>query len=81
MLPVDEIFELVIDSAFVGMRKPEPGIYELTLERLGVAGERCLFIDDFLHNCEAAQAFGISTVHYVSNEQAIPEIEAALAAE
>ena len=34
MLPVDEIFELVVDSAFVGMRKPEPEIYELTLERL-----------------------------------------------
>jgi epoxide hydrolase-like predicted phosphatase len=80
MLAVDEIFELVVDSAFVGMRKPDPGIYELTLERLGVAGERCVFIDDFAHNCEAAQAFGISTVHYVSNEQAIPEIEAALAA-
>ena len=36
MLPeLDEIFELVVDSGFVGMRKPEPGIYELTLERLG----------------------------------------------
>ena len=32
---LDEIFELVVDSAFVGMRKPEPGIYELTVERLG----------------------------------------------
>ena len=32
---IDEIFEVVVDSAFVGMRKPEPGIYELTLERLG----------------------------------------------
>ena len=36
MLPVDEIFELVVDSAFVGMRKPDPRIYELTLERLGL---------------------------------------------
>ena len=35
MLPVDEIFEFVVDSAFVGMRKPEPAIYELTIERLG----------------------------------------------
>ena len=36
MLPeIDEIFEVVVDSGFVGMRKPEPGIYELTLERLG----------------------------------------------
>ena len=78
MLPVDEIFELVVDSAFVGMRKPDPGIYELTLERLGVAGERCLFIDDFAHNCEAAREFGITAVHFVSNEQAIAEVEAAL---
>ena len=36
-LPVDEIFDVVVDSAFVGMRKPEPRIYEITLERLGVA--------------------------------------------
>src|SRR4029077_17406064 len=44
MLPVDEIFEVVVDSAFVGMRKPEPGIYELTLERLGgVDAEVALF--------------------------------------
>lgn len=78
MLPVDEIFELVVDSAFVGMRKPDPGIYELTLERLGVAGERCLFIDDFAHNCEAAREFGITAVHFVSNDQAIAEVEAAL---
>ena len=78
MLPVDEIFELVVDSAFVGMRKPDPGIYELTLERLGVTGERCLFVDDFEHNCEAAAAFGMATVQFVSNDQAIPEIEEAL---
>ena len=39
MLPVDELFELVVDSAFVGMRKPDPAIYELTLERLGVPAE------------------------------------------
>ena len=40
MLPVDEIFGVIVDSAFVGMRKPEPEIYELTVERLGGAGER-----------------------------------------
>ena len=40
MLPVDEIFELVVDSAFVGMRKPDAEIYELTLERLGITGPR-----------------------------------------
>jgi putative hydrolase of the HAD superfamily len=78
-LPVDEIFELVVDSGFVGMRKPEPEIYELTLERLGgVAPENCLFIDDADVNCEAAENLGMAAVHYRSNEQAIPEIREAL---
>ena len=80
MLPVDEIFELVVDSAFVEMRKPEPEIYEITLERLGgVAAERCLFIDDIEVNCEAARELGMSAVHYRDSEQAISEIRQALA--
>lgn len=78
MLPVDEIFELVVDSAFVGCRKPEPEIYELTLERIGLPGEACLFIDDLPHNCDAARAAGMSTVHFRDNEQAIAEIRAAV---
>ena len=40
MLPVDEIFETVVDSGFVGCRKPESKIYALTLERIGAAGRR-----------------------------------------
>jgi putative hydrolase of the HAD superfamily len=79
MLPVDEIFELVVDSAFVGCRKPESEIYELTLERLGGVGpERCLFIDDADVNCEAAAKLGMAAVRYQANEQAIPEIRAVL---
>jgi putative hydrolase of the HAD superfamily len=78
MLPVDEIFEVVVDSAFVGARKPEARIYELTSTRIGVAAERCLFIDDMAPNCEGARAVGMSAVHFESNEQAIPEIRAAL---
>ena len=79
-LPVDEIFEVVVDSAFVGMRKPEPAIYELTLERLGggIAAADCVFLDDLEPNCEAAAALGMRAVRYESNEQAIPAIEAAL---
>ena len=46
MLPVDEIFEIVVDSGFVGCRKPEARIYEMTLERLGLPAEACLFVDD-----------------------------------
>jgi putative hydrolase of the HAD superfamily len=79
MLPVDEIFELVVDSAFVGCRKPESEIYELTLERLGgVTPGSCLFIDDADVNCEAAAKLGMAAVHYQQNDQAIPEIREAL---
>jgi epoxide hydrolase-like predicted phosphatase len=79
MLPVDEIFELVIDSGFVGMRKPEPQIYELTLEFLDdTPAEDCLFIDDNEVNCATARELGMSTVHYQHNDQAIAEIRDAL---
>jgi putative hydrolase of the HAD superfamily len=79
MLPVDEIFEVVVDSGFVGCRKPDPEIYEITLERLdGVPAEECLFIDDVDVNCAAARDLGMASVHYQHNDQAIPEIRAAL---
>lgn len=80
-LPVDEIFEFVVDSAFVGMRKPDPAIYELTVERLGdgIAPGECLFVDDVEVNIEAARGLGMTAVHFRANEQAIPEIRAALA--
>ena len=79
MLPVDEIFELVVDSAFVGLRKPDPAIYELTLERLGgPAPAECLFVDDIEHNVDAARELGMSAVQYREPEQAISEIRAAL---
>jgi epoxide hydrolase-like predicted phosphatase len=79
-LPVDEIFSVVVDSAFVGMRKPEREIYELTLERIGdgIRAEECVFVDDVDVNCDAARELGMVAVHYVSPEQAIAEIEAAV---
>ncbi|MEJ7875083.1 MAG: HAD family phosphatase [Solirubrobacterales bacterium] len=87
MLPVDEIFELVVDSAFVGMRKPEPEIYHLTLERLRAHDpadlgdldfSECLFVDDIEVNCAAARELGIQAVRFESNDQALAEIRAAL---
>jgi epoxide hydrolase-like predicted phosphatase len=73
---VDDIFEVIVDSAFVGMRKPDPEIYRLTIERLGdgLRPEECLFVDDVEVNCDAAAALGMSVVHYVDNETAIPAI-------
>jgi putative hydrolase of the HAD superfamily len=79
MLPVDEIFEVIVDSAHVGTRKPEPEIFELTLERLGeAAASECIFVDDTDVHCEAARKLGMTAVHFESNEQAIGEIEEAL---
>jgi putative hydrolase of the HAD superfamily len=80
---LDEIFELVVDSAFVGMRKPERRIYELTLARLGdgLRGEECLFVDDIEVNCEGARALGMTAVRFDSSDQAIAELESALGAQ
>jgi len=77
MLPVDEIFETVVDSAFVGCRKPEPRIYEITLARLGMDAGECVFVDDLLPNIEGARELGFAAVHFQDNEQAIAEIRAA----
>jgi putative hydrolase of the HAD superfamily len=78
MLPVDEIFETVVDSGFVGCRKPEARIYELTLERIGLPAEACLLVDDLVPNCEGARAAGMRAVHFRDNEQAVAEVRAAL---
>jgi epoxide hydrolase-like predicted phosphatase len=60
MLPVDELFDLVVDSSEVGVRKPDPAIYRLALAGLGdVPPERALFLDDYPSNIDAAEALGI----------------------
>ena len=79
MLPVDEIFDVVVDSAFVGSRKPEPRFYEVALERLGVSPEASLFIDDVDVNCDGARQLGMQAIRFRSTDQAIEAIEAALA--
>jgi putative hydrolase of the HAD superfamily len=77
---IDEIFELVVDSAFVGMRKPGREIYDLTLERLGggIVAPDCVFIDDTDVNCQTATSLGMVAVHFLDADQAITEIEAAV---
>jgi putative hydrolase of the HAD superfamily len=74
MLPVDELFETVVDSAFVGIRKPDPMIYELTLGRVGLPAEACIFVDDMEINCEAATKLGIHAVHFRETAQARAEV-------
>jgi putative hydrolase of the HAD superfamily len=78
MLPIDDVFEIVVDSAFVGTRKPEPEIYALTLERLGLPAAACVFVDDLEPNVEAARDAGMEGIVFRDTAQAIAELEALL---
>jgi putative hydrolase of the HAD superfamily len=71
MLPIDELFESVTDSGFVGTRKPEARIFEITYERIvaleglaDVKREECVLVDDIAINCDAAIEFGFQAVRY-----------------
>jgi putative hydrolase of the HAD superfamily len=79
MLPVDELFEVVVDSGFVGVRKPDRRIYEITCERLGVEPEECVFVDDFGHNCDAARELGMTAVWFRDTDQAVAELRDVIA--
>ena len=57
------------------MVKPEPGIYRLLLERYDLKPEECVFLDDTEKNLEAAEAFGIYTIHFKNKEQAEEELK------
>jgi putative hydrolase of the HAD superfamily len=78
--PVDELFEIVVDSSEVGMRKPDRRIYLLTCERVGVAPEASVFVDDNAENIAAARALGMETVHFGEDPfAAVAELDAILA--
>jgi putative hydrolase of the HAD superfamily len=77
-LPIDDVFEVVVDSAFVGTRKPEPEIYAITLERLGLPATACAFIDDLERNVEAARHTGMHGIVYRDTPQALTELESLL---
>ncbi|KAH7713902.1 acyl-CoA dehydrogenase family member 10 [Aphelenchoides avenae] len=51
-----EHFDVIVESCRVGLRKPDPEIYKLTAEKLGVKAEECIFLDDLIKNCEGAEA-------------------------
>jgi putative hydrolase of the HAD superfamily len=78
MLPVDELFEVVVDSAFVGLRKPEPEIYALTCSRLAAAPETCVLLDDFENNCQGARDAGMHAVRFDDTAQALGQLRALL---
>ena len=81
MLPVDELFDVVVDSAHVGVRKPDSRIFRLTLERLGgIAPEQAVFLDDFHGNVAAAERLGMRGILVEEDHRpAMRELRALLA--
>ena len=62
MLPVEELFDVVVDSSEVGVRKPGAAIFQLALDRLGLEADEVLFLDDYPGNVVAAQALGMTAL-------------------
>lgn len=70
-----EMFDEVVESSVVGVRKPEPRFYEIACERLGVAPEECVFLDDLGVNLKPARAMGMTTIKVTDPADALAELE------
>ena len=70
-----ELFDGVVISGEVGMRKPAPEMYRLGAERTGAAPEQCVYVDDLPFNLPPAEELGMATVHHVETTQTIAELE------
>jgi epoxide hydrolase-like predicted phosphatase len=71
-----EMFDAVVISGEVGMRKPEPGIFELAVDRMGLPADECVFIDDMAHNIVAAEQAGLVGIVHQTFDETAAELEA-----
>jgi putative hydrolase of the HAD superfamily len=71
----DELFDAVVISGEEGLRKPEPAIYRLAADRLGLAPQECVFVDDLAPNVRGAAEVGMVGVHYTDHGRAVAELE------
>lgn len=76
--PVRELFDVFVESSVVGMRKPDPRIYELACRELGAVPAATIFLDDIGRNLKAARALGMTTIKVDDPEQALSELGALL---
>lgn len=75
---IDSLFDAIVISGEVGLRKPDPAIFELVLQRLGVSGHRCVFVDDHPGHLAAAAEMGMTTVLHRTPALTITELEGVL---
>jgi putative hydrolase of the HAD superfamily len=78
---LDELFEAVVISGDVGMHKPEPAIYMLGAERLGLRTGDCVFVDDLRENCQGAEEVGMTAILHRGADRTLPELERLLGLE
>ncbi len=71
-------FEEVIESSRAGLRKPDPQIYRMMCERLGLGPEACIYLDDLGINCKPAAQLGMHAIKVVTGEQALADLSAIL---
>jgi putative hydrolase of the HAD superfamily len=71
------LFDYVIESAKIGLRKPDPRIYQMMVEALEVDPKNCVYLDDLGVNLKPARAMGMTTIKVLNASQAIDELEAA----
>ncbi len=71
----DGMFDAVVISGEVGMRKPEERIFRYTLERMELPAQDCVFVDDLRHNIDAAASFGLIGIHHVAYEETASELD------
>ena len=74
----DELFDIVVISGEVRLRKPDPAIFTLASDRLGVAPSDCVFVDDLDKNIAVAQGLGMAGIHHRNAEATIPQLAALL---
>lgn len=71
-------FAHVIESSKAGVRKPDPRIYQMMCEKLGVEPAECIYLDDLGINCKPAAALGMHAIKVTSGEQALTDLSAML---
>lgn len=76
-----DLFDAVVISGEVGLHKPQPEIYELACERLGVRADEAVFVDDLRENCEGAEAVGMTAVLHRESEKTVSRLEELLGQE
>lgn len=74
----DELFDVLVVSGELGVRKPEPEIYAIAVERMGLPAERLVFVDDLPGNLKPARALGMATVVHRDAAATLAELEALL---